>query len=235
MTFAPIPSDGPLAGARLWHDPAHGTSITPEGRTPCVESRPRTHFRQLETRDLEIATRLLSDTVHGSQLQKAESYLPHRRADDDRPRVGLVAEEDEVVGVAAGAGVKLSLNGLAVSPDEITRRIVLLDFLAVAPSHRRRGVGSLLHNAFLNEFAGSGHRLVFAHIAAARTDLLPIYRRWGWTIRARGAGIAVQIGAEPVVLGEDPATRVAWRALDPGIGSAFHTGAAEPVLTGVFA
>jgi hypothetical protein len=51
--------------------------------------------------------------------------------------VGLVAEVDgEVVGVVAGAGIRLLLPGLQVSGEEITRRIGLLDVLAVHPDHR---------------------------------------------------------------------------------------------------
>ncbi|SEB60542.1 Acetyltransferase (GNAT) family protein [Streptomyces sp. PAN_FS17] len=148
---------------------------------------------------------------------------------------GLVAEADgQILGVIAGAGIGLSLPGLEVTEEEITRRIALLDVLAVHPDHRRQGIGALLRNALLDHFRRAGHRLVLAKLAAGRRDLVPVYSGWGWTVGNPGAGVAVELGPDPVVLAEDPTTRVAWIALAPGVSLNSSVVPGALVVSGAF-
>ncbi|MDQ1052048.1 GNAT superfamily N-acetyltransferase [Streptomyces sp. V4I2] len=58
----------------------------------------------------------------------------------NRFAAGLVAQANgHVLGVVAGAGIGLTLPGVRVSEEEITRRIALI---AVQPDHRRKGLGT---------------------------------------------------------------------------------------------
>ncbi|MGQ4389068.1 GNAT family N-acetyltransferase [Streptomyces sp. SAS_270] len=148
---------------------------------------------------------------------------------------GLVAQANgQVVGVAAGAGISLALPGLQVSDEEITRRIALLDVIAVHPDHRRRGIGPLLRDALLDHFRAVGHRLVMAKLAAGRRDLVPIYSAWGWKVGHPNEGVAVALGPDPVVLAEEPATRVAWTGIDPHVRQDLFLVPGTLVVAGVF-
>ncbi|MFG3276011.1 GNAT family N-acetyltransferase [Streptomyces luteogriseus] len=160
---------------------------------------------------------LLDGVVEQDDPHELDLYLSNA-SPGNRFGTGLVAEADgQVIGFAAGAGIGLSLPGLQVSEEEIARRIALLDVIAVHPEHRRRGIGTVLRDAVLDHFRAAGHRLVMAKLAAGRPDLDPIYSRWGWTVGHTGAGLAVALGPDPVVLAEEPTTRVAWTALAPQV------------------
>jgi GNAT superfamily N-acetyltransferase len=161
--------------------------------------------------------RLLQGVVEQDDPAALDLYLSAPSA-ANRFGVGLVAEVDgEVVGVVAGAGIRVLLPGLQVSGEEIARRIGLLDVLAVHPDHRQRGMGGLLCNSLLDRFRDMGHRLVVTKLAAGRHDLVPIYSGWGWSVGDPGAGVAVEIGPHHVVIAEDPAARTAWTALATGV------------------
>ncbi len=121
-----------------------------------------------------------------------------------------------------------------MSEEDIVQRIGLLDVLAVHPDHRRTGVGALLRDQILDRFRDVGHRLVMAKLAAGRQDLVPIYAAWGWSVGNPGAGVAIQIGSEPLALAEDPATRVAWTALAPEVRLDPSLLPGVPLVTGVF-
>ncbi|MFD3883142.1 hypothetical protein [Streptomyces microflavus] len=71
-----------------------------------------------------------------------------------------------------------------------------------------------------------------AYLAAGRRDLFPVYTAWGWTVGLRGAGLPVQIGSNPLVLGDEPALRTAWKALTPGVRATSLPGIRVPVVTG---
>ncbi|MGW1154841.1 GNAT family N-acetyltransferase [Streptomyces rubiginosohelvolus] len=145
----------------------------------------------------------------------------------------LVAErQGAVVGVAGGAGLNLTLEELGVTKVEIARRIRLLDFLAVRPTDRGAGLGTLLTTTLLDRFRSNGARLVVAHLAAGRHDLVPVYTAWGWTIGPRGAGLPIQIGSDPLVIGDAPTLRGAWKALAPGVRATSLPGIRVPVVTG---
>ncbi|KDN74807.1 hypothetical protein DF19_27355 [Streptomyces olindensis] len=160
---------------------------------------------------------LLNGVVQQDDPHKLDLYLSEP-SPGNRFGTGLVAEADgQVIGFAAGAGIGLSLPGLQVSGEEIARRIALLDVIAVHPDHRRKGVGTALRDALLDHFREAGHRLVMAKLAAGRTDLVPIYSGWGWTVGNPGAGLPVALGPDPVVLAEEPTIRVAWTALAPQV------------------
>ncbi|MGW6099797.1 GNAT family N-acetyltransferase [Streptomyces sp. NPDC055157] len=149
--------------------------------------------------------------------------------------LGLVAEVDgEVVGVVAGAGIRVIMPSLKVSEEDITRRIGLLDVLAVHPDHRHQGVGTLLCNSLLDHFRAVGHRLVVAKLAAGRHDLVPIYSGWGWSVGNPGAGVAVEIDPRPVVIAEDPAARTAWTALASGVRPIASGIPGVSIVTGIF-
>ncbi|MFD4481596.1 GNAT family N-acetyltransferase [Streptomyces sp. NPDC058471] len=153
----------------------------------------------------------------------------------NRFAAGLVSQGNgQVLGVAAGAGISLALPGLQVSEEEITRRIALLDVIAVHEDHRRRGIGALLRDALLGHFREVGHRLVMAKLAAGRRDLVPIYSAWGWNVGHPHAGVGVALGPDPVVLAEEPATRVAWTAIDPQVHQDLTLVPGTPVVAGVF-
>ncbi|MFF2438777.1 GNAT family N-acetyltransferase [Streptomyces sp. NPDC058107] len=126
--------------------------------------------RPLARADLTRAMRLLEDVVTQDTPEPLNLYLSTPSA-ANRFGLGLVAEVDgEVVGVVAGAGIRVIVPGLKVSEEEIARRIGLLDVLAVRPDHRRKGVGTLLCNSLLDHFRTVGHRLVVAKLAAGRHD-----------------------------------------------------------------
>lgn len=96
-------------------------------------------------------------------LTKGERQTP------DRFAIFLVAESGGgVIGGAAGAS--LDLPGLQVSEQEITRRIGLLDILAVRPAHRRKGLGALLASIVLDQFRDAGCRTM-VYLAPRRHDL----------------------------------------------------------------
>lgn len=59
--------------------------------------------------------------------------------------------------------------------EEITRRIGILDVLAVDPDHRRQGIGSLLCDTLVSAFQDGGHTLMLAQLAAGKHDLVPLY------------------------------------------------------------
>lgn len=107
--------------------------------------------------------------------EKLELYLAET-SPANRFGVGLVAEVDgKAVGFVAGAGIAVALSGLDVSEEDITRRIGLLDILAVHPDYQRRGIGALLCTTLLDRFRDTGQRLVVAKLANGRRDLIPIY------------------------------------------------------------
>ncbi|MQY40252.1 hypothetical protein SRB17_82830 [Streptomyces sp. RB17] len=192
------------------------------------------NVRPLTRADLDQVMHLLEGVIEPSDPGQLDPYLSAPSA-ANRFGSGLVAEDHgKVVGVVAGAGIKLTVAGLEVSEEEITQRIGLLDVLAVHPGHRRTGVGSLLRDHLLDRLRDVGHCLVMANLAVGRRDLVPIYAAWGWTVGNPGAGIAIQIGSEPLALAEDPGTRVAWTALAPEVrlDSTLLPGAS--IVAGVF-
>jgi hypothetical protein len=73
-----------------------------------------------------------------------------------------------------------------------------------------------------------------AKLAAGRRDLVPIYSAWGWNVGHPNAGVAVALGPDPVVLAEEPATRVAWTTLDPRVHQSRSLVPGTPVVAGVF-
>jgi GNAT superfamily N-acetyltransferase len=156
---------------------------------------------------------LLQGTIEQEDPEALSLYLS-KPSVANRFGTGLVAELDgKVVGVAAGAGIRLTLSGLEVSEGEIARRIGILDVLAVDPDHRRQGIGRLLVDALLTQFQDRGHRLMLAKLAAGKHDLVPLYSSWGWSVGEAGAGLAVEIGPHYLAIAEDPAVRTAWVAL----------------------
>lgn len=194
---------------------------------------PKPTIRTMAAKDLATATTLLQGVVENSK--GLETYLPDGPLRENQFCVGLVAEQEgKVLGVIAGKGVMLSLDNLPVSQEEVVRRVALLDLLAVHPDHHGLGFGTLLHNAMVERFRTSGHRVMMANLASGRRDLLPIYRKWGWNVGEQGAGIAIEIGTGPIALAEDAATRVAWQALSPEVRAVLYDGFKPPVVTGVF-
>ncbi|MGW6318957.1 GNAT family N-acetyltransferase [Streptomyces sp. NPDC055099] len=184
--------------------------------------------------DLTRAMQLLQDAVEPQDPDVLSLYLSDP-SPSNRFGAGLVAEvEGEVVGVVAGAGIRLPLAGLQVSPEEIARRIGLLDVLAVDRGHRRQGIGALLCDSLVTQFQDGGHRLMVAKLATGRHDLVPLYTSWGWKIGKPGAGVAVEIGPHHLAIAEDPSTRTAWAALAPQVRPIPSGAPGISVLTGMF-
>ncbi|MFI0990596.1 GNAT family N-acetyltransferase [Streptomyces exfoliatus] len=177
---------------------------------------------------------LLQDAVEQQDPESLSLYLSEP-SPANRFGVGLVAEVDgEVVGVVAGAGIRLPLSGLAVSGEEIARRIGLLDVLAVDPGHRRQGIGALLCDSLATLLQDGGHRLMVTKLAAGRHDLVPLYTSWGWKVGNPGEGVAVEIGPHHVVIAEDPSARTAWAALTPQVRPVPSRLPGVSILTGMF-
>lgn len=179
---------------------------------------------------------LLRGVTNQRDAENLELYLSEP-SPANRFGVGLVAEADGmVVGWGAGAGIGVVMPGLDVSEGEIARRIALLDLLAVHPDHQKRGVGSLLSTTLLDldRFKDMGQRLVVAKLANGRRDLIPIYSGWGWNVGNPGAGLAVNLGSYPVVIAEDPAARIAWRALSSRVRPISTRVPGEVIVSGMF-
>ncbi|MER6616321.1 GNAT family N-acetyltransferase [Streptomyces xantholiticus] len=190
--------------------------------------------RPLSHADLPQAMHLLHGVVEQNDPKALDLYLSEP-SPANRFGLGLVAEVDEeVVGVVAGAGIRVLLPGLRVSGDEITRRIGLLDVVAVHPDHRRKGIGTLLCDSLLDGFRRAGHRLVVTKLAAGRHDLVPIYSAWGWRVGEPGAGVAVEIGPHQVVIAEDLSARTAWTALTTKVRPIPSGLPGVSVVTGMF-
>lgn len=77
------------------------------------------------------------------------------------------------------------------------------------PGHRRQGIGTLLVDTLVTTFQDGGHTLMLAQLAAGKHDLVPLYEGWGWTVGAVGAGLAIEIGPDQLVIADDPDTRTA--------------------------
>lgn len=188
-------------------------------------------LRRMERSDLPEVRGLLEDVADNAESQNLDIYFGEPA--DNRFAACLVAErQGEVVGVVGGVGPNLALSGLAVPGIEIARRIRLLDFLAVRPADRGAGLGTLLTSTLLDRFRAEGARLMVTYLAPGRHELVPVYTAWGWTVGLRGAGLPVQIGSAPLVIGEDPALRTAWKALVPGVRATSLPGIRVPVVTG---
>ncbi|MGW7587673.1 GNAT family N-acetyltransferase [Streptomyces rubiginosohelvolus] len=185
----------------------------------------------MERSDLPEVRILLEDVADNAESQDLNIYFDE--AADNRFAACLVADrQGEVIGVAGGAGVKLALPGLSVSETEIARRIRLLDFLAVQPADRGTGLGTRLTTTLLDQFRNDGARMTVTYLAAGRHELVRVYTAWGWTIGQRGAGLPVQIGSDPLGVGENPALRTAWQALAPRVRATSLPGIRVPVVTG---
>lgn len=192
-------------------------------------------MRPLARPDFPPVLDLLQDVIEPQSTQKLDWYLEEASA-DNRFAVALVAEiAGAVVGVAAGAEISLGLPGLQVSEEEIARRICLLDVLAIHPEHRRRGLGGLLVRTLLDQFREAGSRVVMTKLAAGRHDLVPVYTRWGWSVGLPGAGLPVAVGPDPLVIGEDPAVRTAWKPLVSGVRLSPFEDLPVQVVIGIFA
>lgn len=166
--------------------------------------------------------------------EKLELYLAET-SPANRFGVGLVAEVDgKAVGFVAGAGIAVALSGLDVSEEDITRRIGLLDILAVHPDYQRRGIGALLCTTLLDRFRDTGQRLVVAKLANGRRDLIPIYAGWGWSVGGNGSGLAVELGSHPIVIAEHPAERIAWKALSSRVRPGSSGVQGEVAVSGMF-
>ncbi|MFD5110556.1 GNAT family N-acetyltransferase [Streptomyces cinereoruber] len=156
---------------------------------------------------------LLKDTIEQTDAEALGLYLSEP-SPTNRFGIGLVAEVNgTVVGIAAGAGIVLGLPELEVPEEEITRKIGILDVLAVDPAYRRKGIGALLCDTLVTTFQDGGHALMLAQLAAGKHSLVPLYESWGWTVGAIGAGLAIEIGPHQLVISEDPDTRTAWAPL----------------------
>ncbi|MFF4675064.1 GNAT family N-acetyltransferase [Streptomyces sp. NPDC001279] len=191
-------------------------------------------IRPLVHADLTQVMYLLQEVVQQRDPEALSLYLSDP-SPANRFGTGLVAEDGgRIVGVVAGAGIRLDMPGLQVSEDEIARRIALLDVLAVEPGHRRQGIGALLHDSLLTYFQDLRHRLVLTKLAAGRSDLVPRYSRWRWNVGNVGAGVAVAIGPDHLVLAEDPAVRTAWFPLTPQVRSTLSGFPGISVVTGAF-
>ncbi|MFJ1958730.1 GNAT family N-acetyltransferase [Streptomyces microflavus] len=185
----------------------------------------------MERSDLPEVRVLLEDVADNADSMALDIYFGD--ASGNRFATCLVVERHgEVVGVVGGVGLSLTLAGLGVSEMEIARRIRLLDFLAVRPADRGAGLGTLLTTSLLDQFRGEGARLAVTYLAAGRHDLVPVYTGWGWTVGLRGAGLPVRIGSDPLVIGDEPALRTAWKALTPGVRASTLPGIRVPVVTG---
>lgn len=156
---------------------------------------------------------LLKDTIEQKDPEALSLYLSEP-SPANRFGTGLVAVVDgKIVGIAAGAGIVIQLPELDVSEEEITGRIGILDVLAVDPDYRRQRIGALLCDSLVTAFQDRGHTLMLAKLANGKHDLVPFYESRGWTVGAKGAGLAVEIGGRQLVIAEDPATRTAWAPL----------------------
>ncbi|WP_228925345.1 GNAT family N-acetyltransferase [Streptomyces sp. DH7] len=185
----------------------------------------------MERSDLPEVRVLLKDVADNTDSMALDIYFTEPSG--NRFATCLVAERHgEVVGVVGGVGLNLTLAGLGVSDMEIARRIRLLDFLAVRPADRGAGLGTLLTTTLLDQFLGDGARLAVTYLAPGRHELVPVYTGWGWTIGLRGAGLPIQIGSDPLVIGDEPALRTAWKALAPGVRATSLPGIRVPVVTG---
>ncbi|MFJ3601118.1 GNAT family N-acetyltransferase [Streptomyces sp. NPDC090126] len=188
-------------------------------------------LRCAERSDLPALRVLLADVAENAELQDLGIYFAEPSTDSFAEC--LVAERrGEVVGAVGGVGLNLALAGLAVPDVEIARRIRLLDFLAVRPADRGAGMGTLLTTTLIDQFRGDGSRLMVAQLAAGRHDLVSVYTAWGWTVGPRGAGLPIQIGPDPLVIGDAPSLRGAWKALVPGVRATSLPGIGVPVVTG---
>ncbi|MET8661645.1 GNAT family N-acetyltransferase [Streptomyces griseus] len=183
-------------------------------------------------RDLPEARVLLEDIAENAHLLDLDLHLAEPSTDNQFATCLIAEHRGEIVGVAGGAGLGLDLAELEVSDMEIARRIRLLDFLAVRPADRGAGLGTLLTTTLLDQFRSDGARLTVANLAAGRHELIPVYTAWGWTIGPRGAGLPIQIGPDPLVIGDSPALRGAWKALVPGVRATLLPGISVPVVTG---
>lgn len=177
---------------------------------------------------------LLAEAIEQTEPEALSLYLTEPSA-TNRFGIGLVAEVDgKVVGIAVGAGIVLGLPELEVPEEEVTRRIGILDVLAVDPGHRRQGIGALLVDTLVATFQDGGHTLMLAQLAAGKHDLVPLYEGWGWTVGAVGAGLAIEIGIDQLVIAEDPDTRTAWAPLTARVHTVPGPMPWIPVVSGMF-
>uniref|UniRef100_UPI0039AEA088 GNAT family N-acetyltransferase n=1 Tax=Streptomyces sp. W75 TaxID=1170711 RepID=UPI0039AEA088 len=222
-----------------WHDQSMGKASRrrAENRTKTTMRpvRPPVITRPLTQGDLPQVMPLLKDVIVQDTAQALAIYLEEPSTANRFPAAFVAELDRQVVGVVAGVGANLQLPRLEVPPEQAAQRIGLLDILAVHPGHQGSGIGALLCDLLLESFRERGTRLVLARVASGRRDLVPVYNRWGWSMGNPSAGVAVQVGSQPLALMEDPGTRIAWKALASGVRlSPSGLRGQPPVVSGVF-
>ncbi|MFE5923562.1 GNAT family N-acetyltransferase [Streptomyces sp. NPDC056468] len=209
-----------------------------------MDQNPDRKVKHAEQTSAVMVRRMIRDdvpTVMELCKEAAEPFPAEKLGDHfDTPTfenqfaMGLVAESDgEVIAVAAGAALAMGLDGLSVSREMITRRMALLDVLAVRANRRGEGLGRRLAETFIEWYQERAFRIVIANIAPGRRDLVSLYEHWGWHVGAAGAGLAIQIGQDPVLINEEP-TRTAWIPLSPEVRPSLSIFPGVSVVTGIF-
>ncbi|WP_329625967.1 GNAT family N-acetyltransferase (plasmid) [Streptomyces sp. NBC_01255] len=198
-----------------------------------AEQPPVVMVRPIIRNDVPTVMELCREAAEPFPAEKLGDHLDGPTA-ENQFALALVAESDgEVIAVVAGAALAMDLDDLSVSREMIIRRMALLDLLAVRADRRGEGLGRRLAETFIEWYQEREFRIVIANIAPGRHDLVSLYKHWGWHVGAAGAGLAIQIVQDPVLINEEP-TRTAWIPLSPEVRQSLSIVPGISVVTGIF-
>lgn len=152
--------------------------------TDILHSRVPVTIRPLAPQD-DMA--ILTEVIHAAYARRAADNLrywaTHQTVEDTAKRFmsgqGFVAESDaRVVGT------------LTIRPPKPDSEVPLyrdpatwtLCQFAVLPTFQRFGIGRRLHDAALEHARSNGARVIALDTAAPASDLIDLYRRWGYAV-----------------------------------------------------